>query len=401
MSLPLFEEKAAVLIRAAELLHKHGTPSHRLEGVMKRVTRSIGLEADYLYTPTSLFVSFKQDQRRAQLMRVDAGPIELGKLADFDEALERLEHNTIPLTESAAELEQIESAPHRFNERLVAAASAVASGCATVFLGGGWAESLVAMCLGLFVHLLQFWLNRLAPGERLLEVLAGFFCAMSALLLAHYVFPLDDRVATLGSLIVVLPGLSVTIAMMELANRHLSSGVSRLAGAGIVFLTLAVGVALAWRMGDHLRPEHIQATPIHIWFRYLAVLIAPFSFIVLFQARIRDWPRICPVAWLGFFAADVTQPIYGPEWSAFVGAAVVGLLSNLYARFYNRPALIPQMPAILMLVPGSLGYRSVTAFIDQHGIQGLESAFAMVIIAMALAGGLITANALLSPKRFL
>jgi uncharacterized membrane protein YjjB (DUF3815 family) len=166
-------------------------------------------------------------------------------------------------------------------------------------------------------------------------------------------------------------------------------------------MTLAVGVALAWRLGAHLRPEVVQATPIPDAFRYLAILVAPFSFIVLFQARIRDWPRICPVAWLGFFAADATQPLYGPEWGAFVGAAVVGLLSNLYARFYNRPALIPQMPAILMLVPGSLGYRSVTAFIDQRGVQGLESAFAMAIIAMALAGGLITANALLSPKRFL
>ena len=395
------EKKRALLIRAAELLHRYGTPSHRLEGVMKRVSRSLGIEADFLYTPTSLFVSFQHEERRAQLMRVDAGPIELGKLAEFDEALERLERRQCTLDESAAEFRQIETAPHRFPEWLVAVSTAVASACATTFLGGGWAELAIAAMLGFLVHGLGLWLNWLAPGERLLEVLAAFGCAILSLLVSRFIFPLDDRVATLGSLIVLLPGLSVTIAMTELANRHLSSGVSRLAGAGVVFLTLAVGVALAWRLCAFFKPAGGTATALPGFGKDLAVFIAPFCFIVLFQARIQDWLQICSVAWLGFLAADFSQQAYGAEWGAFLGASVIGLLSNIYARRYNRPSLIPQIPAILMLVPGSLGYLSVAAFIDRQGVQGVETAFTMSIVAVALAGGLITANVVCAPKRFL
>jgi uncharacterized membrane protein YjjP (DUF1212 family) len=249
-----FSLKTQVLTRAAELLHRYGTPSHRLEGVMKRVSRSIGIEADYLYTPTSLFVSFKGDTRGARLMRIDAGAIELGKLADFDEALERLERGQVLLTESAAELEQIDSAPPRYNRFQVALATAVGSMCATVFLKGGLLEMGVAFFLGLFVYWLNGFLSQIAPGERLLEFTAGFCCASAAWLVSRFIIPLDDRVATLGSLIILLPGLAITIAMTELANRHLSSGVSRLAGAAVVFMTLAVGVALAWRLGANLRP---------------------------------------------------------------------------------------------------------------------------------------------------
>jgi uncharacterized membrane protein YjjP (DUF1212 family) len=396
-----FQLKTEVLTRAAELLHRYGTPSHRLEGVMQRVSRAIGVEADYLYTPTSLFVSFRGDNRGARLMRIDAGPIELGKLADFDEALERLEHHEVALADSLKELELIADAPPRYDGFQVAIATAVASVCATAFLKGGWIELLIAFFLGLFVHGLSSVLNRIAPGERLLEFTAGFSCAMIALLVSAFVVPLDDRIATLGALIVLLPGLGVTISMTELANRHLSSGVSRLAGAGVIFLTLAVGVALAWRLGANLRPAAIAAVPLSMQYQYVAMLIAPLSFIVLFQARLSDWLQISLVAWSGFLAAQFARDAYGVEWGAFVGAAVVGLLSNVYARFYDRPSLIPQMPAILMLVPGSLGYYSVTAFIDQRGVQGLESAFSMVLVAMALAGGLITANAMLAPKRFL
>jgi hypothetical protein len=64
---------------------------------------------------------------------------------------------------------------------------------------------------------------------------------------------------------------------------------------------------------------------------YLAMLIAPFAFMVLFQARVEDWLRISLVAWMGFLAAEYTRDAYGPEWGAFLGASVVGLMSNVEA----------------------------------------------------------------------
>jgi uncharacterized membrane protein YjjP (DUF1212 family) len=394
-------EKATLLVRAAELLHKYGTPSHRLEGVMKRVSSTLGIDADYLYTPTSLFVSFRKDHYRAQLLRVDAGPINLGKLAEFHDCLEIIESQEVPLSQCAESLEVIERQPPRFGFIPLAFVTGIASGTVTVFLGGGWAEMVTAICLGIVVQILNSGLNRWFPGERLFEFTAGFTCATLAILASAFIYPLDDKITTLASLIVILPGLSVTIAMTELAHSHLSSGVSRLAGAVVIFLTLAVGVALAWRLGGSYRPEQIIPTPLPADAKFWAALIAPLCFAIFFQARYQDWWKICPVAWLGFLATSLVQSVYGIEWGAFVGAAVIGILSNVYARFYKRPALILQMPAILLLVPGSLGYLSVTSFIDQQGLAGVESAFNMSLVAMALAGGLITANAVVAPKRFL
>lgn len=395
------QEKADLLVRAAELLHKYGTPSHRLEGVMKRVSQTLQVDADFLYTPTSLFVSFRKDGQRAQLLRVDAGPINLAKLAQFHDCLEQIERQDRPLPESAALLESIESQPPRFGPVALLLATAVVSASVTVFLGGGWAELITAFGLGLLVQALNSTLSWLFPGERLFEFTAGFICAMLAIVIAATLYPIDYRITTLASLIVVLPGLTLTIAMTELAQSHLSSGVTRLAGAAVVFLTLAVGVALAWRIGVNWPPEVINIQPFEPWVKYLAAFIAPFGFVVLFQARYTDGWKILPVAWVGYFATSQVQLHYGIEWGAFVGAAVIGTLSNVYARFYKRPALILQMPAILMLVPGSLGYISLTAFINRQGVDGIESAFTMTLVAMALAGGLITANALVAPKRFL
>jgi len=400
-SAELSAEKSALLVRAAELLHRYGTPSHRLEGVMKRVSQGVGIDAEYLYTPTSLFISFRHDQYRAQLLRVDAGPIDLGKLSDFHDALERFEHRSCSVSESRAEFERIENRSPRYGKLSVTLATGVASACMAVFLNGGWGEIGVAFLLGLFVHAMQLMLTTLFPGERLFEFIAGFTCALLAMLTARFLIPIDDRITTLASIVVILPGLSVTIAMTELAQRHLSSGVSRMTGAAVVFMTLAVGVALAWRLGETWRPLNPQVVPVPLFMRYVALFLAPFCFMVLFQARPIDCLKICLVSWIGFLSASYFQPIYGAEWGAFVGAAAIGTISNLYARLYKRPALIVQMPAILLLVPGSLGYLSVTSFIDNQGVAGIESAFAMILVAMALAAGLITANALVAPKRFL
>ncbi len=89
----------------------------------------------------------------------------------------------------------------------------------------------------------------------------------------------------------------------------------------------------------------------------------------------------------------------GREVGTFSGALAVGLGSNLYARLRNRPALVPLTPGIIVLVPGSLGYRSLTAFLDHNSQAAVDFAFAMMLVGIAIVGGILTSNAILSPKR--
>jgi uncharacterized membrane protein YjjB (DUF3815 family) len=54
---------------------------------------------------------------------------------------------------------------------------------------------------------------------------------------------------------------------------------------------------------------------------------------------------------------------------------------------------------LILLVPGSLGYRSSAFLIDRETIAGVDFAFNMLIVAMSVVGGLLAANAALPPKR--
>lgn len=79
------------LVESATMLHKYGTPAYRLERVMKRVATSLGVDAEFLYTPTSLLVSFRHGLHRTRLRRIEPGGSELGKLIEFDTVLDELE----------------------------------------------------------------------------------------------------------------------------------------------------------------------------------------------------------------------------------------------------------------------------------------------------------------------
>jgi hypothetical protein len=94
-------------------------------------------------------------------------------------------------------------------------------------------------------------------------------------------------VATIAGLIVLIPGLTLTTAMSELATRHLASGTARLSGTFITFLGIAFGVALGNRIGAAAFGVPPSADPalLPAWASLVALVAAPLSFVVILRAE--------------------------------------------------------------------------------------------------------------------
>jgi uncharacterized membrane protein YjjB (DUF3815 family) len=56
------------------------------------------------------------------------------------------------------------------------------------------------------------------------------------------------------------------------------------------------------------------------------------------------------------------------------------------------------LPGILMLVPGSLGFQSLSALVERDVLSGLGTAFAVGLVAISLVAGLLVAAAILPPR---
>jgi uncharacterized membrane protein YjjP (DUF1212 family) len=398
---PSLLAKHAFLLRTAELLHRYGTPSFRLEGVMAKVAGTLKLPGVFLYTPTALVVSLgKGAAERTYVRRIESGEIDISKLLALDAILEQVEASELTIAEAADRLEAAANAPGPFPASVAMTASAMACSGVAVIFGGTAYDTLLAGVFGLIIAYVASVFARF--GQRgLLEPMLGFTVAVAAVAIARWL-PVNDRLVTLAALILPIPGLTLTIALTELAVGHLSSGSARLAGAMVTLLTLVLGVAIGWQITtDWERLAAPAGDALPWWSLWIAVGVTPIAFAIVFKAPVSQWPAIIAVVLGGFVTSSTLSGLAGPEVGALVGALVVGCGSNIYARLRNRPAMIPQTPGLLVLVPGSVGYRALTAMVEHDPLRGVELAFSMSVIGVALVGGLLLANQVISPKRIL
>jgi len=390
------------VLRLGRALHTYGYPAHRLENVMSQAAEQLRLTGQFFSTPTSIFASFgEQEEQRTFLMRVTPGEVNLGKLAELDEVTTGVLRGALGPAIGSAQIEKILAAPVCYGPVLMTFAFGLASAAASRFLGGGLKEIGVSGLIGLMIGLLSAFVGKYATWARVFEPVAAFIAAAAAAALSFAVGPYAVSNATLAGLIVLMPGLTLTSAMIELSTQHLSSGTSRLSGAFVIFIGMGFGVAVGDTVAQKLfgGPHIARAIALPAWTELVALVTMPLAFTVLLRAHWRDAVWIVIAGALAVGSGKLGAQLLGPELGVFFGALTVGIASNWYSRLLDRPAIITQVPGILLLVPGSVGFRGLAALLDRQIVSGVDTTFKMILTAMALVAGTLIANIVVPSRR--
>ena len=390
------------LVRLARALHSYGTPVHQVEMALDQIAAKLGVPAQFSATPTSILMSFGTgEQEVTRLLRLEPGENDLGRLTRATEVARGVVTGTLTPADGAIQLESITTARPAYPVYLTTLAFALASACAARFLDGGRPEVGVASAIGLLTGVLAAVAARKRAVRRLFDPMAAFLASAVAVTASHLIGPLAVNLATLAGIIILIPGLTLTVAVTELANRHLVAGTARLAGAFTVFVVIAVCVAMGIAAGEAAFGPARLATPdvLPDWSLALALLGAPLAFTVLLKAQPRDAAWILIACGMAFAGTRLGSLLLGPELGVFVGALVAGLSGSVFSAALKRPSAVVRTPGILLLVPGSVGFRSITALLDSQVVPGVETAFKMITMAVALAAGLLVAS-VVAPTRY-
>jgi uncharacterized membrane protein YjjB (DUF3815 family) len=180
------------------------------------------------------------------------------------------------------------------------------------------------------------------------------------------------------------------------------AGTARLMSAVIVLLELVMGVALGDRVAHALVEVH-QAAPVALpeWANWIALGASSISVAIVVQAQVRAFGWIVAGCVVGYLGTRLGTLWLDSQLGVLVGAFALGVLSNVYARLLDRPAQVVSVPAMLLLVPGGMGFRGMASLLDRDTLTGVDTLFAMLIVAMAIAAGLLVATAVVSPQRSL
>ena len=403
-----YAARLAFVVELAERLHAYGTTAQRLEGALNAVAASLQLDCEPWSNPTGLILTFSDPKRppgesdTTRVIRLPPGDTDLARLCEVDRIAEEVMAGRLDLAAGHAALRALDRPPSRRWRAMLVFGFGLAAGSVAGLLRLPWLDIGVASVTGLLIGALELVGRRHLQVKEAGEAVAAFVAGFVAILVATFVAPLNLNTVIISSLIVLLPGMSLTNAMNELTSQHLVSGTARFAGALATVMKLAVGTIIALTLADLVgMTPHVRALrPQPDWVEWVSLALAAYAFAVLFLTARRDYLLVMASAVCGYLISRLAGTAWGSPAGIFLSALVMTAAGNGYARWIKRPGALVRVPGIIMLVPGSASLRGVMDLVQQQDVAaGQNGALTVVNILLALVAGLLFGNLLLPTRR--
>ena len=403
------------LVELARRLHQYGTSSPRLEMAVAGSAHRLGLQAEVWSSPTAIILSFadladgeEALARITQVVRLSPGDVNLARLCEADAIADRVIAGELDLRDGFRLLRRLGLRDtRRAQAGVIAGYGLSAASVVALLLHSSWVDLATAAVIGLLIG----WITVLSGSRPRLAVASDAICALVATtvvtLVSAFVVPLAIKSVVLAALIVLVPGMALTTAVREISSQHLVAGMARMGGAVSTLLKLTFGTLAAKEicnaLGVHARDFALPALP--GWTDVPALLIGAFGFAILFRAARRDWWVVMGAVVLGYLATRWSGLIAGSipaaPFGVFLGGLLIGALANVYARYAHQPGAVIREPGIILLVPGSTGFRSVSYLMQHDAALGMDTAILLVTLLVSLVAGLLFGDLLVSPRRSL
>ncbi|WP_374249167.1 threonine/serine exporter ThrE family protein [Thermomonas sp.] len=408
MTVASYTERIAFVVELARHLHAYGTTSQRLEAAIELVAHKLGLACEPWSNPTGIILAFSDPSRPAgetdttRLIRPGLGDTNLYKLCEADRIAEDVICGRMGVVAGHEALRRLDRPTGRRGQVMLVLGFALASAAVAALFRLPNLDIATAGMIGCLIGGLVLAAQRRPRLHEGFEALAGLLAGTVAILVSSLVAPLNLNTVVIASLIVLLPGMTLALATNELTSRHLVSGTARFAGALMTVINLTIGTAIALGGAELLGiAPHIRALrPQPDWVAWVAMVLAAYSFAVLFQAHRRDYPLVMLSAMAGYLISRFGGEWLGAQAGVFLAALATTAAGNAYARWANRPGALIRLPGIIMLVPGSVALRGVISLVQAQSLNaGQDAALAALNTLMALLAGLIFGNLLVSARR--
>jgi uncharacterized membrane protein YjjP (DUF1212 family) len=331
------------------------------------------------------------------------GDVNLARLCRADEIADRVIDGSLHPRDGLQQLRELGRPLSRRGVYAIIGSYGLAAASVAVLLSTGWPDIFVSGVLGLLIGGLTIagiGRPRLAAAS---EALAALLATFITIAVSAWIVPLAVKSVVLSALIILVPGMTLTNAVRELSSAHLVSGVSRVAGAIATLLKLTFGTVAAAQVCSvlHIRSMHHPWPPLPEWAQWPALLVGAVSFAMLFQAARRDYPLVIGAVVVGFLATHFGGATLGAPFGVFIGGLILAALANLYARIAHRPGALVREPGILLLVPGSVGFRSMSYLFTNEVGMSTQTGILLVTLLIALVAGLLFGDLLVAPRRSL
>ena len=244
----LFTRSLTLVLDAGQTLLENGSEVFRVQQTMEIMARSLGIEDFNVYVLTNgIFASARSPDSSESLTRhVPLVYIHLGRVEAVNELSRELAAGKLNLDEAEQRLQDARALPPA-PPRVLRLAGAAGAACFGYLFGGGLAEALVAGIAGYLEVVVSQQLSAHKINRIFTIIVAAVVVTACAISMRLLLLPgLQVNFAIIGALMVLTPGVALTMGIRDILNADYLSGSIRLLDAVLVAGSIACGVAIAW-----------------------------------------------------------------------------------------------------------------------------------------------------------
>lgn len=208
-----------------------------------------------------------------------------------------------------------------------------------------------------------------------------------------------------GAIVWLLPGITITIALLELFSKMIVYGSSRLIYGILLATQLGFGLSGGYKLiyPDHSLPESFESgcpNPLPVGSGIILLPLAVGAMGIIINADVSQLPGMIFCGGVGHLVSYAFHyfEIASDDNDAIpvVAACVATVAARLYGHFTHKRPLVYIIGGLLILVPGGIGVRGMSDLWSGNTQSGLDFTFRMVLIGVCLATGIFLA---LLPRR--
>jgi len=398
-------EDADAVLRLGAMIMAAGTGGYRVIRAMKRAARALGFDrVEAVISVNNITCSFhKGELFRTIVVNRDNPAVDASRI----EALENLSHHmgsSYTAEELHRELDQIEQ---RVGKRWPVWVQALAAGLAcsgfAVLNHYPFLEAVVVALAAAVGQIVRHSCARRHLNQLGTTAMAAVVASLMYLFMAKglaMVGIIDSPTFTTGyvaSVLFLIPGFPLFSSLLDLSRFDLFSGLSRLCYATTVICT-ATMAATAVSLITGLQPlPPDPATPNLLWYLEAtgATIVGIAGFAILFNSSRRMAITATTIGTVANMVRLVcAEAGLQPQFAAFIGALVVGLLGALLTKRISIPRITITVPASVVMIPGTAIYRTVYYLNSGDIDSGVGTAASASLSIIAIGAGLVMARML-------
>ena len=393
------QEKALQLATdAGHILLENGAEINRVEDTMQHIASAYGIEGESFYVLSNGIISTGEHFARAEFIPIRG--TQLSRVVEVNQLSREIDAAApIPLDELECRLRSIRQSPSKpWWELVVGIALGVSS--FSILFGGSFVDAgatfAAGLLLGLFITFVGSRMSRIF-SNLLGGLVGGLLCILAVRIgLGQH---LPNMI--IGTIIALVPGVSFTNGMRDLANEHYLAGTTRLLDAFLAFLCIALGVVVSLLADGMLAGGMVQlgvpmadAVTQHWYVQLPAAFIGTMGFAVLFGTPRRYYLTCGLTGMVGWAVYIILNSQFSLAGAAFFGALAVALTSTLLAVWRKCPTTVFLICGIIPLVPGGGIFWTAYHLVANHLRLAATTGFTAIKVTIAIAGGIIIAAAI-------